>query len=106
MKHRTKTISAAALIGCLLFGVTAPALAVDSRTGFLECHRRKAVNFYSNTSRAGSPTPTFAVGHYSPGSVPQSRNYPGTFRTVHVSWGGTWTISTTGTINQGSAGCG
>ena len=106
MKRRTKTISAAALIGCLLFGVTAPALAIDYRTGFIECYRRKAVNFYSETTRIGTPTLTFSVGHYVPNAPAQSRNKPGVFRTVHISWGGNWTVSTNGTINRGSAGCG
>jgi hypothetical protein len=90
--------------GMGLFAAT-PAFAVDSRTGYIECNPNRSVAVSSTTTTAGSPTSTFAVGHYVGGGGTVSWSTAGYHSSAHGTSGGNWTISTTGTVRSGGASC-
>lgn len=105
---KTRTIGAmvAVLVAVGAGALTAaPAFAVDSRTGYIECNPNRNTSIASTTTTAGSPTSTFAVGHYVSGGGSASWSSAGYHSSIHGTPGGTWTISTTGTVRSGGAGC-
>lgn len=100
----------ATTVGGLVYGsmlIGSAAFAVDYRTGYYECNLNRNMTISSRTVIAGSPTPVFSVGHYVPGGGPaQSWDTDGYHTSTHSIPGGTWTVSTTGTVNSAGAGCG
>lgn len=96
-------IAVAALVGATLLATT-PAFAADSRNGYTECNPNRTLRITSTTSGSGS---TFAVGHAVGGGSPVSVGWStaGYHQSSHGVAGGSWAISTNGTIKSGGASC-
>lgn len=105
--RRKRTIGGALAVVALVGGTllaTTPAFATDSRNGYTECNPNRTLRVTSTTTSTGG---TFAAGHAVGGGSPVSVGWStaGYHQSSHGVPGGSWAISTTGTINSGGASC-
>lgn len=105
-RRRALALGTSAVLALAATGLAAgSAFAVGEKRGYTECQANRSVIVTSNTTTAGSPS-AFAVGHYVTGGGTFNWSSAGYHQAKHPTPGGTWTISTTGTVGSGGGSCG
>lgn len=104
-RHVLSVLAIGAILGLGSSLVASPAFAVDDRRGTAVCDPGQKARVNSTTTTAGKPAGVaFAVGHYLSTTV--SWNTHGYHLSVHPVVGGSYTVSTNGTITGYGSSCG
>lgn len=106
MRRLAAALTAAALALGVALMAAGPAAAAGSKTGFRECNPGMLISTSSNTTQVGKPAGVvFAVGHQVLGGNQWSWSTAGYRSFKHNVPGGTWAVSTNGTLVSAAAGC-
>jgi hypothetical protein len=103
MKKKTIAGGASVLAVLAVLATALPAAAIDDRNGYIECNPGRVVRLNSTTV-AGTITP-FAVGHGIVGGGSASWSTAGFHSWKSSAPGGSWSISTNGTISSHGVAC-